>query len=151
MGALSPLERTQLPTEREAELATESSRLLSQMDGTDNQEFRVRVGDNVELCLPSAVKTLLIHLLTEMSKGNAVTIIPVHAELTTQEAAAILNVSRPYLISLLKKGEIPFHKVGTHRRVKYSDLSTYKDRREHAREAAMQELADQAQELDMGY
>lgn len=153
MGALTALrEKPTLPTERETELATESSRILSRSDGTENnQEFRVHLEGGTELRLPSAVKTLLIHLLTEMSKGNAVTIIPIHAVLTTQEAADFLNVSRPHLVSLLEKGEMKFHMVGTHRRIRFSDLSEYKEKHESVREAAMQELADQAQELGMGY
>lgn len=153
MRALTALrEKPALPTERETELATESSRILSRSDGTeDNQEFHVHLEGGTELRLPSAVKTLLIHLLTEMSKGNAVTIIPIHAVLTTQEAADFLNVSRPHLVSLLEKGEMKFHMVGTHRRIRFSDLSEYQEKHEDMREAAMQELADQAQELDMGY
>lgn len=152
MGALTALrEKPTLPTERETELATESSRILSRSDGTENQEFRIHLEGGTELRLPSAVKALLIHLLTEMSKGNAVTIIPIHAVLTTQEAADFLNVSRPHLVSLLEKGEMKFHMVGTHRRIRFPDLSEYKEKHENMREAAMQELADQAQELDTGY
>lgn len=138
-----------LPSKKDAELAAESSRVLSALKG--NGEFRVQLEGGQELVLPSAVKTLLTHLLTEMSRGNAVTIIPIHAELTTQEAADFLNVSRPYLIGLLEKREIPFHMVGTHRRVKFEDLTTYKLKKDKAREEAMSELAKQAQELDMGY
>src|ERR1700691_3637334 len=104
-----------LPSRRDAELATESSRILSALE--DNGEFRVHLDGGQQLVLPSAVKTLLMHLLTEMSRGNAVTIIPIHAVLTTQEAADFLNVSRPYVVSLLEKGAIRFNMVGTHRRI----------------------------------
>lgn len=138
-----------LPSKKDAELAAESSRVLSALKG--NGEFRVQLEGGQELVLPSAVKTLLTHLLTEMSRGNAVTIIPIHAELTTQEAADFLNVSRPYLISLLEKKEIPFHMVGTHRRVKFEDLTAYKQRKDKKREEVLSELAEQAQKLDMGY
>lgn len=113
-----------LPSKKDAELATESSRILSALKG--DGAFRVQLEGGQELVLPSAVKTLLMHLLTEMSRGNAVTIIPIHAELTTQEAADVLNVSRPYLIGLLEKGELPHHMVGTHRRVKFEDISAYR-------------------------
>ncbi|MBI1328583.1 MAG: helix-turn-helix domain-containing protein [Alphaproteobacteria bacterium] len=138
-----------LPSKKDAELATESSRILSALKG--DGAFRVQLEGGQELVLPSAVKTLLMHLLTEMSRGNAVTIIPIHAELTTQEAADVLNVSRPYLIGLLEKGELPHHMVGTHRRVKFEDISAYRKKREQQREEAMEELAKQAQEMGMGY
>ena len=139
---------TAVPSQEETALATESSRVLSKIrDG----ELKVRLDDGQELTIPRSATRLLVHILTEMSHGNAVTIIPVHAEMTTQEAADFLNISRPYLINLLERDEMAYRKVGTHRRIKFQVLQEYKKKTEDGAKAAREELAAQAQELDMGY
>ena len=137
-----------IPTREETELATRASQVLAPKV---EAELKIKLDDGTELTLPRAATRLLHYLLTQMSLGNAVTLIPIHAELTTQEAADYLNVSRPYLIKLLNAQRIPYHMAGTHRRIRFTDLEAYRKNAEKEREAAMQELAKQAQELGMGY
>lgn len=128
--------------------AEELSRLLGQMP--DAERARVQL-DGKDLILPRRALLLLRDLLVEMARGNAVTIVPTHAELTTQEAANILNVSRPYLVKLLEQGKIPFTKAGTHRRIRYQDLMQYREKLDGDSQVALDELVLQAQENSMGY
>jgi excisionase family DNA binding protein len=136
-----------LPSKRDSDLAREASQAIS---GGRQKSLRVKIGDK-ELILPQAATRLIQHLLTEMAKGNAVTLIPIHAELTTQEAADFLNVSRPHLVRLLEQKKMDFHMVGTHRRIRFEDLMAFKASFEKNRLEAMDELASQAQKLGMGY
>lgn len=110
-----------------------------------------RLEDSKILKLPPKVLRLFADMLGSLAQGNAVTIVPKDPYVTTQEAAMFLNVSRPHLVKILDDGKIPHHKVGTHRRIKFEDVVAYKDQRKKAAHSALQELADQAQELDMGY
>jgi excisionase family DNA binding protein len=108
------------------------------------------VGPNGEsLPLPKSVYRVLTAVLREMAQGNAVAVVPVHHELTTQEAADLLNVSRPFLISLLERGELPFSKVGTHRRIRFSDLTEYRKRRDEIRSRALDGLAVESAKLGL--
>jgi excisionase family DNA binding protein len=108
--------------------------------------LQLRVSDeNTEITLPAYAVRLLIDILTNLSEGSAVTIIPIHAELTTQQAADLLNVSRKFFIDeLLEKQQIPFRKVGSHRRILFQHLMEYKQ----ANEAKRLEAIDQLVELD---
>lgn len=143
------------PTERETQLAEVSSRALSSyVRNTEAQTIRVlpeNGGRGETVTIPAVAFRLLVTILTQMAQGNAITLIPVHAELTTQEAADLLNVSRPYLVGLLDSGQIPYRKVGTRRRVLYKDIAAHRKRIDDARRTTLDELAAQAQELNMGY
>jgi len=137
------------PTVEDVRLAMASSRRLAPFS---NKNLNVRIGETNETVeLPAVAVRLLVDLLTEMAEGNAVTLIPIHAELTAQKAADLLGVSRPFLVKQLTDNVIPFRKVGTHRRILFSDLMKYKQQIDEKRLEALEELAEQAQELDLGY
>ena len=152
---MSGISELSTPTERESELALASSRRLARLLAQLPDAVRIRIetdGEPTEsIAVPAAALCLLQNVLTEMAKGNAVTLISVHAELTTQQAADVLNVSRPFLIGLLDEGTIPCRKVGTHRRVRFDDLMRYKQRIDRDRLETLEKLSEQAQELEMGY
>lgn len=147
LQALTPT----LPSEAEVILARESSRVLSsRIETTDPLHLRLLDDpSSATVKLPSLVVRMLIHILDEMSRGNTVTLIPIHAELTTQEAADLLNISRPSLIQLLGEGKIEYRRVGTHRRVRFESLMTYKRRTDAERRAVLAELAAYDQQLGL--
>ena len=142
-----------LPTPQEAEEAKITSRALSKYAHNERLHLKIASDNNEsdDLIVPGYAINLLLDILTEMSKGNAITVMPIHAELSTQETAELLNVSRPHLVDLLEQGKIPFRKVGTHRRVLAKDVFDYKQRIDADRLKALDELAAQAQALGMGY
>jgi excisionase family DNA binding protein len=142
-----------LPSEKEAALARESSHKLARHLPRRRSSLQVRLlhkGREAEtLEIPALAARLLLDILKQMANGNAVTILPVHPELSTQQAAELLNVSRPFLIQLLDQGHIPCRKVGTHRRVRFEDLIAYKRHEDQRRREALDELAAHDQELGL--
>jgi excisionase family DNA binding protein len=104
-------------------------------------------GEEIEL--PHSVFAVLARVVHEMAQGNAVRVMPVYAELTTQHAANLLNVSRPFLVKLLEEGEIPYKKVGTHRRIRLEDPLVYKEHRDGERLRLLDEMASEAQEQSL--
>jgi excisionase family DNA binding protein len=137
------------PTAREAAIARQSGQLLSRYAGRKRPLTLQVEEEPVEL--PAGAVALVMEILEAMAAGRGVTIIPENAELTTVEAAEVLNVSRPFLIRLLEEGAIPFRKVGKHRRVRMEDVMAYKTDIDRKREEALAEMTRLAQEHDMGY
>jgi len=105
----------------------------------------------VGVVVPREALDLFLDILREMASGNAVTILPVHAELTTQQAADLLIVSRPHVVALLEQNKIPHRLVGTHRRIRVADLMEFKQKDDAERDAIVDELAAEAQRLGLGY
>jgi excisionase family DNA binding protein len=101
--------------------------------------------DGTRTELPESLYAVLVRAAHELRRG--VSILPVGLELTTQQAADLVNVSRPFLIRLLEAGQIPYHRVGTHRRIRLDDLLTYRRRRSEERKAMLAAMAAEAQEL----
>jgi excisionase family DNA binding protein len=142
-----------LPAAEDVAQAQDASRALARAIA-ERPTAKLSIEDGTErmhVVLPQAAVRLLQDILREMSLGHAVTLIPVHAELTTQQAADLLNVSRPYLISLLESGAIPYRKVGTRRRILFQHLMAYKKNEDAKRLEALEELTRLSQELGLGY
>jgi len=146
---------TILPVDREVQAAVEGQRALAACLATRTEIQRIQIFDDEnrahQVELPTSALRLLVDILAELADGNAVKVVPVHAGLTTQEAADLLNVSRPHLIKLLESKALPYHKTGKHRCVRLSDLMSYKTERDQMSIDAMEELSRQAQEFGMGY
>lgn len=104
-------------------------------------------GEAVEL--PERLHAVLEAIVRHLQSGNGVSVVPLHAELTTFEAADILNVSRPFLIKRIEAGEVPFHMVGTHRRLKLSDVLAYRDRLTARADDAVAATTAEAEELGL--
>lgn len=103
------------------------------------------------ITIPKQALQLLFAVIQNMAEGQPVSIVPSNTELSTQQAADMLNVSRPHLVKLLEKGDIPFRKVGSHRRVLLKDLVAYEQRLAEERERQLDFLSKQAQDLNLGY
>ena len=141
------------PNAQDAAIARVSGQALSRYAHTKSPlKLRITDAEQAEpIELPAGAVALLMEILETMAAGRGVTIIPENAELTTVQAADILNVSRPFLIKLLEENKIPCRKVGKHRRIRMEDVMAYKTRIDQEREAILDQLAADAQEQDMGY
>lgn len=139
-----------LPSQVEQAAANQLRQILAPLASSDEpRSLKVREdgSQTAEVILTPALSRLLMELLRHIGSGDAVTIVPVSQMLTTQQAADILNVSRPFLISLLEKKEIAHTLVGRHRRIRAEDLFAYKRDRDARRDKALDTLA--AQDADL--
>src|SRR6516164_8003476 len=132
-----------LPSASEKAAANQLRQILAAHAGGD---VKLRVLDEkskpAKVTLSPALSGLLMELLRHIGRGDAVTLVPVHEMLTTQQAADILNVSRPFLISLLERGDVSYTMTGRHRRIKAEDLFAYKRERDGKRSKALSDLAE---------
>lgn len=134
---------------KDRSLALNGKRILEA--GTGDVEIAFREKNKASVALPRAAVRVLVDALTLISEGHNVVVRSLDEEFSTQKSAEFLRVSRPYLIKILENGEIPFRKVGKHRRVRLVDLELYKKRIDDSRLNVLAELAVQSQELEMGY
>lgn len=144
-----------LPSPEEASLAKLSSQELSAIintaEGSQQLQLLGQDGKTHQVEIPASALKLLIEVLIQLGQGNSVNIIPVHAELTTQEAADILNMSRPTLIKILDNSEIPYSRKGNRRKIALLDVLNYKNTLDENRLKALNELSALDQELGLGY
>lgn len=141
------------PSGAEVELARASGQRLAPLARL-GRPLTIRVRDSGReetIELPVEAVKLLVKILEDMASGRSVTIVSRNAEVTSQQAADFLNVSRPFLIQLLEEKKLPFRMVGTHRRVRFEDVLRYKEGIDAGRRKVLDALAAEAQELDMGY
>lgn len=120
------------------------------LDKRKSKSVNIRI-NNSDIDIPQAAFSLLSDILSNMAHGKLVSLVPVQAEITTQQAADMLNVSRPFMVKLLEEGEIPFIKIGSHRRVLLKDVQDYAAKQQGIRKKQLAFLSKQAQKLNLGY
>jgi len=119
---------------------------LSQILSLETSQIKLVGSNGEEVLISQSVRSMLHQVVRAIASGKTITLTPPNCELTTQEAADILNVSRPFLIKLLEEEQIPYIKVGKHRRIRYEDLMKYKEKRDEKRGKALDELIQMSQE-----
>ena len=141
----------QSPDQAEVKAAERLGKLLARHVADGETPMLILSGEKSgrQESLPLSAARLLVKIVAEIAKGNSVAVMPLKPELTTQEVAELLNVSRPYLIKLLERGEMPYHLVGTHRRVQLSDVLAYKRKALEERKAILNEMAALNQEMGL--
>jgi len=147
------LERT---TKKDQKIAQSTMPLLREtskrMTKGDSNYIKIAIeGKGEFLKIPKKAMILLFEIMKNMAEGKSLTLIPSDSEVSTQQAADMLNVSRPHLVKLLEEGQIPFKKVGSHRRIELKDILAYEEQQKKNRKEQLDFLSQQAQELNLGY
>jgi len=148
---VTPAEETQIPSSEELDetfrqLAAELTNLTQSEDHLGRAPLLVTPDGAESVAVPPSVFQVLRFVVHHMARGEAISLMPVHMRLTTQEAADLLDVSRPFLIKLLDQHELPYTRTGKHRRIRLQDVLDYRDRRDRAALDALGELAREAQD-----
>jgi len=135
-------------------LARKSSNALAKFAASDNHAVTLHLenshtGQQLDATIPAEAVRVLAEVLAKMADGDPVTLVPLQAELSTQQAADLFNVSRPYFIKLLEQGKMPFRKVGEQRRVRYQDLLAYMAESTRAANAALEEMTADAERMGL--
>lgn len=146
------LEEPSRQDQQVASASLHSFALAFAKNGPEHNGVKIRIQESgTDIIVPRKALELLQFILSSMAQGKAISLIPSDSEVTTQQAADMLNVSRPHLVKLLEQGALPFKKVGSHRRILLEDLLAYEAKQTKRREQQLQLLDDQAQELNLGY
>jgi excisionase family DNA binding protein len=140
--------------QQEVELARESSSALADFASHETEPLVLHIenghtGRHMQATVPAGAVRVLAEVLSQMAQGCPVTLVSLEAELSTQQAAEIMGVSRPFFVKLLESGRIPFRKIGEHRRVRYQDLLDYLEANKTARMRALDEMTAEAQQLGL--
>lgn len=146
-------ERTTKEDQRIAKSSISKLRESSRKVKRGNRTFvKIKIQEKGDfLRIPKKALYLLYDILSNMAEGRSITLIPSDMEVSTQQAADMLNVSRPHLVKLLEKGEISFKKVGSHRRIELKNIVAYEKKLKENRVEKLDFLAKQAQDLNLGY
>ena len=138
-----------VPTAKDVLIAQESQRQIGGMKFGRKESVGLQI-EGCQVSIPVAAARLLIQALSRFAEGKSIAMIPLEDEVSPQEAAELLNVSRPYAAKLFDEGAIPSRRVGTHRRALTGDVLAYREREREARLRALDELAAEGQRLDLG-
>lgn len=135
----------------EESLSEKTSELAALLESVVRSEITLTIPEGESVELPPPILELLRNVVAELNRGNGVVIVPVNKLLTTNQAAEVLNVSRPYLVGLLNEKKIPFEYVGAHRRIRLQDVLAYQETRDKERELALADMVRRSEEAKLPY